>query len=163
MSMDVDDIMRQVNDIENNSQSYVMNGTLNAPFNDSDIIVKVGTIDDGTVETYRDKNTGETVTKEGTNIIVVEKTSATGKKYHRVFAEIGFLTPAQAGKNYQMSGSMKVNCKYDHQMYATQKEGTSEKTGKPYKFISLALYENDGINKNGKDVSDPSIPEGTPF
>ena len=63
----------------------------------------------------------------------------------------------------QMSGAMKVNCKYDHQMYATQKEGTSEKTGKPYKFISLALYENDGINKNGKDVSDPSIPEGTPF
>ena len=80
MSMDVDDIMRQVNDIANNSQSDVMNGTLNDPFNDSDRIVKVGTIDDGTVETYKNKSTGETVTKEGTNIIVVEKTSATGKK-----------------------------------------------------------------------------------
>ena len=156
MSMDVDDIMKQVKEINDGNSSDVMNGTLNDPFNESDKIVKVGTIDDGTVETYQNKNTGETVTKEGTNIIVVEKTSATGKKYHRVFAEIGFLTPAQAGKNYQMSGAMKVNCKYDHQMYATQKEGTSEKTGKPYKFISLALYENDGINKNREENTDPN-------
>ena len=154
--MDVDDIMKQVKEINDGNSSDVMNGTLNDPFNESDKIVKVGTIDDGTVETYQNRNTGETVTKEGTNIIVVEKTSATGKKYHRVFAEIGFLTPAQAGKNYQMSGAMKVNCKYDHQMYATQKEGTSEKTGKPYKFISLALYENDGINKNREESTDPN-------
>ena len=46
--MDVDDIMRQVNDIESDNQSDVMNGTLNDPFNDSDRIVKTGTIDDGT-------------------------------------------------------------------------------------------------------------------
>ena len=30
-------------------------------------------------------------------------------------------------------------------------------------WVQKALYENDDINKNGKDVSDPSIPEGTPF
>ena len=155
--MDAEDIMNQVQQINEGKQSEPMNGTLNDPFNDADKIVKVGTIDDGTVETYQNKDTGETVTKEGTNIIVVEKTNAKGNKYHRVYAEIGFLTPAQAGKNYQMSGAMKVNYKYNHQMFATQKEGTSEKTGKPYKFISLVLYKNDDIKEDGKEVSDPKV------
>ena len=157
--MEVDNIMNKVEEEVNKSKQSddAMNGTLNDPYNDSDKIVKVGTIDDGTVETYQNKDTGETVTKEGTNIIVVEKTNAKGNKYHRVYAEIGFLTPAQAGKNYQMSGAMKVNYKYNHQMFATQKEGTSEKTGKPYKFISLVLYKNDDIKEDRKEVSDPKV------
>jgi hypothetical protein len=131
-------------------ESEVMNGTLNDPYNDTDKIVKVGRIDDGTVETYTDRD-GNQHTKEGTPIIVVEKTGASGNKYHRVYVEVGFL--AKAGKKYQLSGSIKVNQKYDHQVYATQKEGTSEKTGGQYKFISLAMYENDGIKKSeGNDV-----------
>ncbi len=157
--MDADNIMEQAKAIdervENGSynQTDIMNGTLNDPYdNSSDRIVKVGKIDDGTVETYTDKS-GQEHTKEGTNIIVVEKTGATGNKYHRMFVEVGFLTPAKAGKKYHMSGAMKVNYKYDHQVYATQKEGTSENTGKQYKFISLAMMENNDIKKaEGNDT-----------
>ena len=53
--MEVDEIMNQVKDIEQRAdngtlgQSEVMNGTLNDPYNDTDKIVKVGRIDDGTV------------------------------------------------------------------------------------------------------------------
>lgn len=151
--MDADNIMEQAQAIEQKaddgtlSESDIMNGTLNDPYeNSSDRIVKVGRIDDGTIEKYTDKS-GKEHTKEGTNIIVVEKTGATGNKYHRMFVEVGFLTPAKAGKKYQMSGAVKVNCKYDHQVYATQKEGTSENTGKEYKFISLAMIENNDIKK----------------
>ena len=156
--MDVDNIMAQAKAIDEKvdngtiGESEVMNGTLNDPYNDTDKIVKVGRIDDGTVETYTDRD-GKHHTKEGTPIIVVEKTGASGNKYHRVYVEVGFLAPAKAGKKYQLSGSIKVNQKYDHQGYATQKEGTSEKTGGQYKFISLAMYENDGIKKSeGNDV-----------
>jgi hypothetical protein len=158
--MDADNIMEQAKAIDEKvengtlGQTEIMNGTLNDPYdNSSDRIVKVGNIADGTVETYKDKNTGETKKKEGTNIIVVEKTGANGNKYHRMFVEVGFLTPAKAGKKYHMSGAMKVNYKYDHQVYATQKEGTSENTGKEYKFISLALMENNDIKKTeGNDI-----------
>ena len=154
--MDVDNIMEQAQALEERAENgtlgetQIINGTLNDPYNDTDKIVKVGRIDDGTVETYTDKS-GTEHTKEGTNIIVVEKTGATGNKYHRMFIEVGFLTPAKAGKKYHMSGAMKVNYKYDHQVYATQKEGTSEKTGKEYKFISLAMMENNDIKKVEKD------------
>lgn len=157
--MEVDNIMNKVEEEVNksNQSDDAMSGTLNDPYNDTDKIVKVGTIDDGTKETYIDKKTGKTKEKKGTPIIVVEKTNASGNKYHRVYAEIGFLTPAQASKSYQMTGAMKVKYKYDHQMYATQKEGTSEETGKPYKFISLVLYKNDDIKEDGKEVSDPKV------
>ena len=155
--MDADNIMEQAQALEEKAENgtlgetEIMNGTLNDPYDgSSDRIVKVGRIDDGTVETYTDKS-GQERTKEGTNIIVVEKTGATGNKYHRMFVEVGFLTPAKAGKKYHMSGAMKVNYKYDHQVYATQKEGTSEKTGKEYKFISLAMMENNDIKKVEKD------------
>ena len=154
--MDVDNIMEQAQALEEKAdngtlgETQIINGTLNDPYNDTDKIVKVGRIDDGTVETYTDKS-GTEHTKEGTNIIVVEKTGATGNKYHRMFIEVGFLTPAKAGKKYHMSGAMKVNYQYDHQVYATQKEGTSEKTGKEYKFISLAMMENNDIKKVEKD------------
>ena len=155
--MDADNIMEQAQALEEKAENgtlgetQIMNGTLNDPYdNSSDRIVKVGRIDDGTIEKYTDKS-GKEHTKEGTNIIVVEKTGATGNKYHRMFVEVGFLTPAKAGKKYHMSGAMKVNYKYDHQVYATQKEGTSEKTGKEYKFISLAMMENNDIKKVEKD------------
>ena len=156
--MDADNIMEQAQALEEKAENgtlgetEIMNGTLNDPYNDTDKIVKVGKIDDGTIEKYTDKS-GKEHTKEGTNIIVVEKTGATGNKYHRMFIEVGFLTPAKAGKKYHMSGAMKVNYKYDHQVYATQKEGTSEKTGKQYKFISLAMMENNDIKKaEGNDT-----------
>ena len=156
--MDADNIMEQAQALEEKAENgtlgetEIMNGTLNDPYNDTDKIVKVGKIDDGTIEKYTDKS-GKEHTKEGTNIIVVEKTGATGNKYHRMFLEVGFLTPAKAGKKYHMSGAMKVNYKYDHQVYATQKEGTSEKTGKEYKFISLAMMENNDIKKaEGNDT-----------
>ena len=156
--MDADNIMEQAQALEEKAENGtlgetdIMNGTLNDPYNDTDKIVKVGKIDDGTIEKYTDKS-GKEHTKEGTNIIVVEKTGVTGNKYHRMFVEVGFLTPAKAGKKYHMSGAMKVNYKYDHQVYATQKEGTSEKTGKQYKFISLALMENNDIKKaEGNDT-----------
>jgi len=157
--MDADNIMEQAQALEEKAENGtlgetdIMNGTLNDPYDStSDRIVKVGRIYDGTIETYTDKS-GQERTKEGTNIIVVEKTGATGNKYHRMFVEVGFLTPAKAGKKYHMSGAMKVNYKYDHQVYATQKEGTSEKTGKEYKFISLAMMENNDIKKaEGNDT-----------
>ena len=156
--MDADNIMEQAQALEEKAENGtlgetdIMNGTLNDPYNDTDKIVKVGKIDDGTIEKYTDKS-GKEHTKEGTNIIVVEKTGVTGNKYHRMFVEVGFLTPAKAGKKYHMSGAMKVNYKYDHQVYATQKEGTSENTGKQYKFISLALMENNDIKKaEGNDT-----------
>ena len=156
--MDADNIMEQAQALEEKAENgtlgetEIMNGTLNDPYNDTDKIVKVGNIADGTIEKYTDKS-GKEHTKEGTNIIVVEKTGATGNKYHRMFIEVGFLTPAKAGKKYHMSGAMKVNYKYDHQVYATQKEGTSENTGKQYKFISLALMENNDIKKaEGNDT-----------
>ena len=89
--MDADNIMEQAKAIdervENGSygQTDIINGTLNDPYdNSSDRIVKVGKIDDGTIEKYKDKS-GKEHTKEGTNIIVVEKTGATGNKYHRMF------------------------------------------------------------------------------
>ena len=65
--MDADNIMEQAKAIDEKvkngtlGQTEIMNGTLNDPYdNSSDRIVKVGNIADGTVETYKDKNTGET-------------------------------------------------------------------------------------------------------
>ncbi len=140
--MDEKDIMGTVYDKMKDDDKYSevevkikneIDGSLHEPYEGTSI-VKEGTFKDGCVMSYLHE--GKLETKEGTNIIVVEKRSKKGGKYYKIYADIGFVFQSQDDKTYDMNGYINNTFQYNHNIYLYKRNGTSE-NGNTYDFIGV--------------------------
>ena len=131
---------KEINSLEEKQElQEKLSGTLNEP-NETDVLMKVGKIDDGS--------------QFGKMICVLKRTSRnSGEQYYVVFEQKGFVsrTDPNLKKDYIIDGNIVLDGT-DYNLWGYEKTGESQ-NGK-YDFISLSL-----VVKKEKETDE----NGTPF